>query len=224
MAAASLDKPTTVQLLVHRFTQLIEDQRGLSASGMLEGLTGETFRSLRRLGMKNEAERVLFQIHASLTHGEDLDRLRNHRPAEWPTLIRTLLHVAAGWYYCGRTEEGHAIIEEVRKDLYQRSMPLAERTALVLAYCSTLGHVDVGTALGRFEELFLRLKKISIHGWNSHYTLQPLQLIDTVIRAVVSEDFTLGPAIRGWLDDDEFRVRQRINDDLRQMMDEQGIA
>jgi len=38
--------------------------------------------------------------------------------------------------------------------------------------------------------------------------------VDSVARAAVSDDFTLGPAARRWLDDDEFRVRVRMRRDF----------
>jgi hypothetical protein len=223
LAAAYLQKETKVQRLANDFARYVEEQRGLPASSMLEGLTGQTFRCLRRLGLKNEADRVLFQVAGWLTRGEELPRLRKLRAAEWPSLMRTLLHVAAGWYYCGRDKEGHAIIDEVRKDLFEGAMPLGQRTALALTYASTLGQVPVRLALGRFEELFQRLKRIAINGSNTHYTLQPIQLVDAVVLAVVSKDFTLGPAVRSWMDDDEFLVRQRIHKELSELMNQQEV-
>jgi hypothetical protein len=38
------------------------------------------------------------------------------------------------------------------------------------------------------------------------------------VRAVVTDDFALGPAVRRWLDDDEYRVRRRIHQDTRAMI------
>jgi hypothetical protein len=50
--------------------------------------------------------------------------------------------------------------------------------------------------------------------------LHPLRLIDTVVRAVVTDEFTLGPAVRSWLDEDEFLIRQRIHHDMRASLQE----
>jgi hypothetical protein len=56
---------------------------------------------------------------------------------------------------------------------------------------------------------------VTTHGaTNRYFTLKPLELIDTVVRAVVSDDFALGPGVRGWLDDDEYLIRRRITRDL----------
>jgi hypothetical protein len=174
--------------------------------------------------MKREAADVLGRVHGLLTNGgEDLNSLRKKHPEHWPGLLRTLLPVAAAYYYCGQEDPGHEIINHVPLDLYYGSMPLSERTSLALSYAATLGHFPVRLALERYTDLFRDLKKVSVNGWNTHYTLQPLRLIDTVMLAVVSDDFTLGPAVRGWLDDDEYLVRQRIHQELKELMAEQGV-
>ena len=47
---------------------------------------------------------------------------------------------------------------------------------------------------------------------------------DEELGQVVTDDFTLGPAVRGWLDDDEFLIRSRIHRDLAVVLREQGIG
>jgi hypothetical protein len=49
-------------------------------------------------------------------------------------------------------------------------------------------------------------------------------LIDAVVRSVVTDEFTLGPAVRGWLDDDEFLIRGRIHRDLAAVLREQNLG
>jgi hypothetical protein len=41
---------------------------------------------------------------------------------------------------------------------------------------------------------------------------------------VVTDEFTLGPAVRGWLDDDEFLIRGRVHRDLAAVLREQGLG
>jgi hypothetical protein len=138
--------------------------------------------------------------------------------------VRTLLPVAAAYYCSGQEDRGHEIINMAPYDLFYGSMPLGERTALALGYAATLAHIPVRLALERYANLFRDLKKISLNGWNTHYTLQPLQLVDTVVLAIVSEEFTLGPTVRAWLDDDEYLVRQRIHNELKELMDQQQVS
>lgn len=230
LAAAALGLDGKVRLFAHRFGSFVEEQKGQGSHELFAGLTGQTFRCLRKFGMKEEADNVLSKIALWLTRGKDLPILRRERVSEWPVLLRTLLHVSAGWYFCGRSTQGHRIIEEARtRDLFDNTVRsfdhrvLSDRAALAVVYASTIGQIPAKLALGYFDELFLRLKHIAVSGWNTHYTLQPLELIDTVIRAVVSDDFSLGPAVRGWLDDDEFNVRQRIHREMSEWMERQGV-
>ncbi len=224
LAAALFDRAPLVEPLTRRLLDYVENRRGLPASTIFEGLTGETFRCLRRLGMKREAADILGRVHVALTDGgQDLAALRKKRPNEWPGLLRTLLPVAAAYYYSGQEERGHEIINMAPFDLFYGTMPLSERTALALGYAATLSCIPVRLALERYANLFRDLKKVSVNGWNTHYTLQPLQLIDTVVLAVVSDEFTLGPAVRSWLDDDEYLLRQRIHTELKELMDQQEI-
>jgi hypothetical protein len=50
---------------------------------------------------------------------------------------------------------------------------------------------------------------------NNYYSQSQLRLIEAIVLAVVSDDFTLGAAARRWLDDDEYLVRRRIHKDYR---------
>jgi hypothetical protein len=40
----------------------------------------------------------------------------------------------------------------------------------------------------------------------------------------VTDDFSLGPAVRGWLDDDEFLIRRRIHRDMSSVLKSGGIT
>ena len=54
---------------------------------------------------------------------------------------------------------------------------------------------------------------------NTHFSLAKLRVIEAAVRAVVTDDFALGPAVRRWLDDDEYRVRRRIHRDVRMLVE-----
>jgi hypothetical protein len=220
-AAAAWDRPDVARALANRFLHLADGRAGWDVA---EALTGQAFRALRRLGLKTEADRVLHHVAENVLQGQPVARLRQVRPAEWPAALRVLLHAAAGWYYAGRDDEAHAILDEARKDLFAPSTSIADRTALALAYASTLGQASVRVALGRLEEMFQQLKGIAVGGsTNAYYALKPLLLVETAVRAVVSDEFALGPRVRAWLDADELAVRRRIRDELKQVMAGQGL-
>ncbi|MBO0701212.1 MAG: hypothetical protein J2P46_22635, partial [Zavarzinella sp.] len=220
-AAAQWDRADVARELAARFLDLAS---GRSAWEVAEAPTGQVFRALRRLGLKADADRVLHEVAERVLQGEPIDRLRAARPADWPAALRVLLYAAAGWYYAGRDEEAHAVLDQARKDLFASTPTAKDRTALALAYAATLGQAPVRVALGRLEEVFQRLKGIDVGGsTNAYYSLQPLMLVETAVRAVVSEDFALGPEVRAWLDADELSVRRRIRDELKEVMAGQGL-
>ena len=68
------------------------------------------------------------------------------------------------------------------------------------------------------KELFGKLPSIKDQlTTQSHYFLLHLNVVESVVLAVVSDDFTMGTNARRWLDDDEYLVRKRIHRDLRRL-------
>ncbi len=215
-AAALWDRPDLAKQLAMWVPHLAAGPTGWETT---EGLIAPGTRHLRRLGLKAEADRILHHVAERVTQGQPIGRIRAMRPREWPVALRVLLHAAAGWYSSGRDEQAHAVLDEARKDLFARELPAAQQTALALAYAATLGQAPVRVALGRLEEMFQRLEGIWVGGsTNAYYCLKPLILVETAVRAIVSEEFTLGPQVRAWLDADEFAVRRRIRDELKAVL------
>ena len=220
-AAAIRDRVDVARDLAGRFLVLADGRAGRD---LAEALTGHLFRCLRRLGLKNDADRVLHHVAERVTQGQPLGRLRSTRSADWPVDLRCLLHVAAGWYYAGKDEQAHAILDEARRDLFAAETTTANRTALAMTYASTLAQAPARVALGRLEEIFQRLKGINVEGSTSaYYALNPLLLVERTVRAVVSDDFAVGPQVRAWLDADELAVRRRIRDELKELLSRQGL-
>jgi hypothetical protein len=179
----------------------------------LELAAGSVFRSLRKLGFRAEAEGLLRTIDPG------------HGVAPGDRFPPPRLGLAVGWFAVGDEDAGNRILNEARERLFLAGSDDRERTELAIAYAEALGFAPPGIALGRLEEIFQRLERVSVTGsTNRYFTLKPLELIDAVVRSVVTEDFALGPSVRGWLDDDEFLIRRRIHRDLAAVLREQGIG
>lgn len=212
-AAATWGRPELALTLVGALQRMAS---GSSPWLAVEPLITPTARALRRLGLKDEADRLLQQMADRILQGQPVARFRNSKPGEWPISLRVLMHAAGGWYATGRDELAHTVLDEARKDLFSPTMSAADRTSLALAYATTLGHAPVRIALGRLEEMFQRLEGVSVGGaTNTYYCLKPLMIVEAAVRAVVSEELTLGPQVRAWLDVDEFAVRRRVRDELK---------
>jgi hypothetical protein len=166
---------------------------------------GPVFRAFRKLGFRGEAAELL----------DRLDPDRGDWPAAAP-LPPARLGLAVGWFAAGDDDAGNRALDDARRRLFvAREGDDRDRTELAIGYADALGFAPPRVALGRLEELFQLLDRVTTTGsTNRYYTLKPLELVDTVVRAVVTDDFALGPAVRGWLADDEFLIRRRIHRDL----------
>ena len=202
-AAGAADLPAAARPLVEYLLRRTPTDPVLRAAA---GHTaGPLFRALRKLGFRSEAEALV----------ETLDPARG----EWPSAAPfppARLGVAVGWFAAGDDDAGNRILDDARGRLFvARVGDDRDRTELAIGYAEALGFAPPRIALGRLEEIFQLLDRVTVTGsTNRYYTLKPLQLIDSVVRAVVTEDFVLGPAVRGWLADDEFLIRRRIHRDL----------
>jgi hypothetical protein len=218
-AAAHFDQAVPLRDLAHRLARLLASR---PVDARLEGLAGDCLRALRRVGLRYDLDRLVTRLKAWALEGRDPAELRAKNPEKWPSALRALLHVAAGWFLFGREGQATAVLDAARQQLVAGDPPLPppEQTRLAKAYAVTLGQAPVRLALGRLEELFLCLKGVQVAGsTNSHYTIAPLELVEAVVRAVVHDDFLLGPAVRRWRDDEEFVVRQRIRRDLAALVE-----
>ena len=214
-AAAELGKPLLVPTLLSHVTRLFQEVPTPQLLPQVDHLIGQVLRCLHHLNLRKDLHHTLRQFMTAFLSDKDLAGLRKKNAPGWPALLRTSCHLAAGWYATGAGGQAHLLWEEVCQDLYGSSLSGRERYGLALTYIDTLGQISLRLALARFEELWQRLQGIACHGsTNSHFTLQPLLVIDAVIRAIVQQNYVLAPNVRTWLIDDEQRVRQRIQHDF----------
>jgi hypothetical protein len=212
--AAHFDQSASVQALVARFQVLLQ----ALPRGAVDSLAGQCLRGLRKLGLRDEIHNLLGQMAAAVTEGQALATLRKRK--DWPATLRTLLQVAAGWYYFGMDEEARPVLEEARTLLLHGELDAREQTKLACAYAATLGQAPADVALLCIDELFGQLTRVwDTFTTNTHYSLSQLDVIEAVVLAVVSEDFALGTRTRRWLDDEEFLIRRRVHADVHTLLE-----
>jgi len=185
----------------------------------LEQLPGQCLQALRRFGMTAEVSRLRSRAVEWVLQRVRLGQLRTEQPDTWMVALRTLLNMVGGWFGDADDEHALAVLDLARKELpHSAESPVGERTALACAYVRALGQAPVRLAQARFEELFGGLEGLyDDRRTNSHFAIAPLMIVDTMVLAVVNEDFALGPIVRRWLDDDELSVRQRLRKEVRQL-------
>jgi hypothetical protein len=210
--AAHFDRVGDIHTLVDRFEQLLQTQRGTQAIGALEKLAGRCFRGLRKLGMREQIDRLLTRMADLVLQGHAVESVE-------PAGVRALLLVAGEWYFFGRDGQADPILKRARDLLLKGDLPPRDQTALACSYAKTVGQAPVAVAQKRLEEIFTSVKGVKdTYTTSSHFSVSQLDLIEAVVLAVVSDDFTLGTQARRWLDEDEFLVRRRIHRDVRTLM------
>ena len=193
----------------------------------IEALFTESFRGLRKLGMREEIGRLYSGV-ADLVEkhepkGKKARQAKNSKTdIDVTRPLRLLLCVASGWYYFGQVEKAAEIVGKVREILLTQELPPIEQRDLACAYINCISHAPVEAAIGMISELYqVKGKKRSLANikdsmtTSSHFSISQLDLVETTILALVSDEFSLNEESRRWLDEDEFLVRRRIHDDVR---------
>jgi hypothetical protein len=217
--AGHFGRVESVHPLVTRFQRMIQGQKGPQALQAMNDLMAQCFRGLRKLGMRDEIELILRQMADLVLEGQEVKAIDFKKPEKAPGL-RALLKVAEGFYYFGRDSQAEPILQAARGVLLAGDQAPRDQTQLAVAYATAVGQAPVEVAQKRLEEIFRQLKGIKdTYTTSTHFSVSQLDVVEAVVRAVVSDDFTMGTQARRWLDDDEFLVRRRIHRDLRNVME-----
>jgi hypothetical protein len=224
--------------LVPSLLQLMAWPQKENAAKPLDRLVGQCIRSLRKLGLRDEMAALLQQITDLFQGREVLEQLAR-RPADWKPIewqkplrtLRVLLQVGGGWMTFGRLEAALPALDQARRLLFDGDLHRSgsapfptEKKMLACTYAGVLGQAPVDFALARIDELFRRLGLLA-NAWSTktYFSLFHLSLIEAVVLSIVSDDFTIGPAARRLLDEDEYLVRQRIKRDLQALEAHAGV-
>lgn len=231
--AAHYDRADLVRAFADRLDGLLRSPASRSALDALGALVGQTLRSLRKLGLKDQAERLLGQVAEAALGGRTLDQARAQAGRDWQPTLRLLLHLAAGWLYFDRPDAARPILDAGRawiinpdrkpNDLNRGAQ---QYVPLVATYVAAAGQAPLEEALGRIEELFAAGKMDPLPNTltsNYYYSLFHLNVVEAVVLTLATEEFALGPAARRWLDDDEYLVRRRIHRDVKAALAHAGM-
>jgi hypothetical protein len=217
--AAHFDRLEHIHPLVNRFQQMLETQKGPQSIQHMNTLAGQCFRSLRKLGMRDEIDRLLRLMAEVILGGKDLAGVDFKKMEHGIDALQALLHVAAGWYYFGRDTQAEPVLQKTRDLLFRGDLQARDQTKLACSYAETVGQAPPEVAQKLLSEVFEKLRGVKdTYTTSSHFSVSQLDVVEAVVMAVVSDDFTLGTQARRWLDEDEFLIRRRIHSDVRKMM------
>ncbi len=194
--AAHFGRAEHIPPLVGRFRKLMQTRRGPQAIEAVCTLAEQCFRSLRKLGMRAEIDQLLGQTADLVLQGNDIGTLVRslNFKKDSPAPLIALLQVAASWYYFGRDDRADAVLQAVREVVFKAEFAQPkQRRDLVCAYTRTVGQAMPEVAKTRLEEIFARLKGFrDFFTTSSHFSVIQLDVIESVVLAVVNDDFTQG--------------------------------
>jgi len=192
-----------VQELVERLKLLI-GELGTEHVTEVASTLGQCLRSMRRVGLADEAGELLTAVASAVKGGGT------------PVMVARL-QLAAGLADMGRIDQAQAMLQEGSKALKDKSLLLVDRLELTRAMASAASHLPQAQALAELQRLGTQLPLISdSFNTNSHFCLSVIQFMESLILGYASEQLALGQLGRRWLDEDEYLVRRRIHRDLAQ--------
>ena len=113
--AAHFDLPELVKAFTDRLGRILESPAGRGILEPLGKLVAEALRGLRKLGLKDHAERLLQQVERTRAlAGQPLELAQSRAGGEWQETLRLLLDLAAGWLYLDRPDEGRPVLDAAR--------------------------------------------------------------------------------------------------------------
>lgn len=163
------------------------------ASGML--------RTLRRFGLRDEAQRLLGALQRAAT-------------GTAPVHLVARLHTAAALSFLGESDRARPVFEEALTALAaDRLVP--ERLQLTRALTRALATAPMAYAVAGLDALQKRLDVVTdSFNTNTHVCLSVVDYMESLVLGYASDELTIDHDARRFLDEDEYLVRRRIHRDL----------
>jgi cellulose synthase operon protein C len=231
LLAANFDRREIVQQLVDQFLDLMKSKVDDQRFKLVNVVAGRCLKSLRKLGLRDEIDRMLHRMQAVILKGETPAKIRDQyaaKPELWAKALQSLLNLAGGWLTYGMIDPATPILDMARNELLGKGFVLASKdfTPLAQAYVAAVGQGPADAGMTRILELFQLMEPnrvVNSYTTSKFYSRFHLNLVEEVVLAVVNDDFALGPAGRRWLDEDEFLIRKRIHADTRRLVNSSGL-
>ena len=136
------------------------------------------------------------------------------------TVLRSYLCLANAKLLAGQKASGEAMIDEVESLIPQIiSLPPIEIARVVGQLIGSYGHLDREIGLPKIEALLERIpssKLVTQQVMNRYYSRLHINIAERVVAAIAIDSFADSVNLgRRWRDEDEYLVRKRIHEDVR---------
>ncbi len=191
--AGHFSRGEIVSTLVDEFTTLVRAKPEWMRYRLISYGTRQCLFTLKKLGLRDELDRLLINLHREALGGVSTAELRkkySSKPESWSAALQTLLNLAGGWLFLGLPDRANPILTEARNELLIPGtlLPTKEYTELARAYVSAWGQSQATeTGLGMMIELFRKMdpKKIT-NTWATaqYYSRFHLNLVEDTVLAL----------------------------------------
>ena len=223
--AAHCDRREDVQRFIGQFHELLGNASALPHEKLIPLVTG-SFRSLRKFGLRDTATQLLERLAGVVGADQSLPRGTSATVASVAVGKRLclLLELAGAWFFFDEETKARKVLDEAQRILSTNELYYVQQTDVACAYLSALGQAPLDFALARTKEFFRTIEGVyDNYTTTSHYSLTRLTVVEAMMLAIISDDFTLDREARKRLDDDEFLVRRRIHRDVREALAKAGM-
>ena len=167
---------------------------------------------------------MLKELTDLLLRSRTLEQLRieygkEARRNEWIDMLVSLLQLAEYWIFFGWSSQAAPIVEEARRFIFEyrgqdltkgRSYPISNYVRLVGAYIRCVSQIDdIDVVASKLRELLKNIDTIpNTSTIEQYFSVLHLTIVESLVLALVSDDFIMGETARRWLDEDEYLVRR----------------
>jgi hypothetical protein len=177
---------------------------GVESAAEIAPVMGGMLRTLRRVGLRDEASRLLETMQKTAAG------------TGTPAMVARL-HTASALAYLGRFESARGVFEETLGVL-AGDVPVPTRLDLTRALARAVVNAQQEYALAVLEKLAAKLSVVTdSFNTNSHLCLSVVAFVESLVLGYASEDLAIGELGRRWLDDDEYLIRRRIQRDMTEV-------
>jgi hypothetical protein len=192
--AGHFDREDIVRRLVDHFTAFVHSKPEDVRYKLINVVSRQCLRSLKRLSLTNEMDRFLTQLYGEVLNGAsaaELKKKHSAKPEAWAAVLQTLLNLAGGWMHFGLSDRANPILDEARAELIGTggvSLQPKDYTELARAYIAALGQSQsFEQGMAQMIELFRKMSPAKItNTWTTaqYYSRFHLNLVEDTVLAV----------------------------------------
>jgi uncharacterized membrane protein YheB (UPF0754 family) len=220
--AAHYNRQSLVERLFDSLLNYLQTRTSTDLLTDINRVARQCLRTFRKLGLGRNIDRFLKQASELILQGRPVDHLKLHSKTQWPDLIVGLLAVSEGWLYFGKYSEAMVYLNAARDTIFgnqDKAYKAAAIAKITRAYLTAIGQLPPEEAMNRMEELFRKMEKIpNAFTTAKSFSKYHIGIIEDMIRALISETFSLSAHARRWIDEEELIVRHRIHADMAKAM------